>query len=64
MKKIIKSENRLSREMLTNSFPNQTLQERLERSKAIDYKENCTIENLGNGYIRILPKDENKLVRL
>ncbi|WP_195603663.1 hypothetical protein [Clostridium tyrobutyricum] len=63
MKKIIKRQNRLSREVLTNPFPNKTLKERLIRSKAIDYKENCTIENLKNGYMQISPKDKNKLVK-
>lgn len=64
MKKVIKKNRRLSREMLTNSFPNETLQERLIRSKAIDYKENYTIEDFGNGYAKISPKDEKELVRL
>lgn len=64
MKKVIKKDNRLSRETLTNSFPNETLQERLIRSKAIDYNENYTIEDFGNGYATISPKDKNKLLRI
>lgn len=64
MKKVIRKNRRLSREKLTNSFPNKTLQERLVCSKAIDYKENYTIEDFGNGYAKISPKDKNKLVRL
>lgn len=64
MKKVVKKDSRVSREMLTNSFPNETLKERLMRSRAIDFNENFTVENLGNGYMKILPKDENKLVKI
>jgi hypothetical protein len=64
MKKIIKKKHRLSREILSNPFPNENLKERLVRSKAIDYKDNCDLEDLGNGYMKISPKDEKKLLRL
>lgn len=64
MKKVIRKQSRVSREMLTNPFLNETLQERLVHSKAIDYKENSSVENLGNGYARISPIDETKIVRL
>lgn len=65
MKKIIKKHNtRLSRETLSNPFPNSTLQKRLVSSKVIDYKDNSILEDLGNGYMKILPNDENKLLKL
>ena len=64
MKKIIRKNNRLTREVLTNSFPNETLRERLNCSNAIDYKDNCIIENLGNGYMMISPKNKEKLIKL
>lgn len=64
MKKIIKYKNRLSRENLSNPFPNTTLKKRLINSKAIDYKDNCTLVNLGNGYTKVIHKDEKKLVKL
>ncbi|WP_069648979.1 hypothetical protein [Caloranaerobacter ferrireducens] len=64
MKKIVKKQNRLSREILANPFPNETLRERLVNSKVIDYKDNCILEDFGNGYMRISPKDEKKLLRL
>lgn len=64
MKKIIKKQNRLSRELLTNPFPNETLKERLIKSKSIDYKRNYTIKDCGNGYIKIIYKDKDKLLKV
>jgi hypothetical protein len=63
MKKIIIKQNSLSRESLCNPFPNNTLPERLKKSNAIDYTENYFVEDLGNNYIRISPKDKTKLLR-
>ncbi|MFW2490936.1 hypothetical protein ACN077_20575 [Clostridium chromiireducens] len=63
MKKIIIKQDRLSRENLCNSFPNNTLHERLIKSNAIDYTENYFVEDLGHNYIRISPKDKTKLLR-
>lgn len=57
MKKVVVSKNRISRESLCNSFSNNTLRDRLIKSKAIDYNENYFIEDLGNDYIRILPQE-------
>ena len=52
MKKIAKKQNKLTRELLTNPFPNQTLKERLSKFKSKN-KEEYNIEDCGNGYIRI-----------
>lgn len=48
------SDKRLSREVLTNPFSNKTYQERLDSSNVIHYNEKYTIENLGNGYVKII----------
>lgn len=56
MKKVVISKNRISRESLCNSFSNSTLRDRLIKSEAIDYNDNYFIEDLGNDYVRILPK--------
>ncbi|CAK7037518.1 hypothetical protein [Tissierella sp.] len=65
MKKIIrKHDARLSREILSNPFPNDTIHKRLLRSKVVDYRDNSILEDLGNGYMKISPKDKNKLLKL
>ncbi|WP_426349378.1 hypothetical protein ACPWSR_16805 [Alloiococcus sp. CFN-8] len=64
MRKIIrKNDSRLSRENLCNPFPNSTLQKRLISSGVIDYKDNCILEDLGNGYVKISAKDNSKRLR-
>lgn len=60
VKKICKKINTLPREKLTNPFSNVTLEEKLIKSGAIDLKDNYVIEDLGNGYSKITPIDENK----
>lgn len=61
MKKI-KFKNK-SRESLANPFSNETYHERLIKSGAIDLIDNWIIEDLGNGYSRIIIIDETKLVK-
>lgn len=63
LEKIIKKQCGLSRELLTNPFPNNTLKKRLISSKSIDYKENYVIKDSGNGYIKIMYKDKGKLLK-
>jgi hypothetical protein len=60
IKKICKNNYNLIRENLTNPFSNDTLEERLIKSGAIDLRDNYIIEDLGNGYSRTIPIDENK----
>ena len=45
--------NTLSREKLADPFSNYTYKERLIKSGAIDLRDNCEIEDCGNGYIKI-----------
>lgn len=64
MKGIINNnENRLTREKITNSFPNNTLNSRLINSKVVDYKDNMYLEDLGNGYVQISAIDKNKFIK-
>jgi hypothetical protein len=60
IKKICKNNYNLTREKLANPFPTDTYEERLVKYGAIDLRDNCTIEDLGNGYEKIIPIDENK----
>lgn len=66
MKKQIKKRcnRKLGREVLSNPFPNETLKKRLVYSEVIDYRDNHTLEDLGNGYMKISPKDKKRLLRL
>lgn len=61
--KICKSNKRITREYLANPFSNLSYHERLVQAGAIDLKDNCIIEDLGNGYCRIVPIDETKKVK-
>jgi len=40
-----------------------TYHERLVKNHAIDLRNNCIIQDLGNGYCRIIPIDKNKFVK-
>lgn len=63
LKKIVLRKNQLDRQTLENPFHNSSLEERLIRSKAIDLRENHTIEDLENGYSRVKIIDRNKLLQ-
>jgi hypothetical protein len=62
MKKF-KENKQLSREFLANPFSNESLHERLIKSGAIDLRDNCIIEDLENGYSRIIVIDENNKLK-
>lgn len=51
---------RISREYLSNPFSLKTRNERLKKSGAIDLRDNCLIEDLGNGYCKFSAIDKNK----
>jgi hypothetical protein len=61
--KICKSNKRINREYLANPFSNLSYHERLVQSGAIDLTDNCIIEDLENGYCKIIPIDDTKLVK-
>lgn len=63
MMKICKSNKRITREYLANPFSNISYHERLVMAGAIDLTDNLIIEDLGNGYCRHIPIDENKKVK-
>lgn len=53
----------LKKIVLITPLPNKTLAERLIKSKAIDLRDNCTIEDLGNGYSLTKIHDKSKLLQ-
>ncbi len=59
-----KENKQLSREFLANPFSNMSYHERLVKSGAVDLRDNCIIEDLGNGYERIIVIDENKKITM
>lgn len=61
--KICNGNNRITRESLANSFSNMSYHERLVQAGAIDLRDNCIIEDLGNGYCRTIVIDENKKIK-
>ncbi|KAA6472270.1 hypothetical protein [Bacillus swezeyi] len=44
-------------------YPPSTLKERLIKDKAVDMRDNYRIIELGNGFVKVVPVDENKLIR-
>ena len=54
---------KITRQDLSNPFRNMSYHERLIKSGAISLKDNCTIEDLGNGYERINIIDKSKVVK-
>lgn len=54
------TKKRISREYLSNPFSLETRDERLKKSGAIDLRNNSFIEDLGNGYSKIVVIDKNK----
>lgn len=61
--KVCKSNKRISREFLANPFSNLSYHERLVQAGAIDLIDNCIVEDLENGYCRIIPIDETKKIK-
>lgn len=63
MKKFICKQG-TSRQDLANPFRHMSYHERLvKKNGTIDLKDNLTIEDLGNKYIRVKPIDNTKLVK-
>ena len=56
MKKIVVSKHRQSREFMANPNANMTLNLRQNKSGCVKYGKNKIIEDLGNGYARIISK--------
>ena len=56
MKKIVVSEQRITREYMANPHKNVNLEKRLTKSGCIKYGTQKKIIDLGNGYIKIEPK--------
>lgn len=63
MKKVVICKEPITREKLENPFLNDSLHDRLVKSKAIDLSNNHAIEDLGNGYCKILAIDKSKLIK-
>lgn len=63
MKKIKVKQNKISRQDLADPFRHMSYYERLKMAKSVDLENNHTIEELEDGYIRIKPIDENKIVQ-
>lgn len=62
---MIKSNNkRITRESKSNPFPANTFYERLYKSNTVVLEDNCIIEEYGNGYSKVVPKDKNKKINL
>lgn len=61
MKKF-KSKQNKSRESLADPFQNVSYYERLKMANSINLENNHTIEELGDGYIKIQPIDKNKIL--
>lgn len=53
----------ISREKLANPFSNETIKERLIKSKAIDMDNNHDWIDFNNGYSKIIIKDNKKLLK-
>lgn len=58
--KISLAEKQITREDLANPFKHLTHKEKLKKSNAIDLRNNHTLIDLENGYVKILPIDESK----
>jgi len=51
---------RITRNNIANPFLNINLEEKRNKAKSINLKDNYLIENLDNGYSKIIPIDTNK----
>lgn len=63
MKNIVINNKPLDRQDLANKHRNMPYHERLSKVKAIDLRENSYFVDLGNGYGKFKPIDENKIIR-
>jgi len=63
MKRINSTKERITREFLSNPFILESWQERLKKSEAINLKDNCIIQDLGNEYNCIIPIDRGKKIK-
>jgi len=61
MKKIIVSLKRISREFKSNPHQNEDMHSRLVKSSCVDYRGNFFIVNFGNGYAKIVAKNDKKI---
>jgi len=61
--KICTSNKRITREYLANPFSNMSYHERLVQAGAVDLRDNCIIEDLGNGYCRLIAIDGTKKIK-
>lgn len=52
--------NKITRQDLANPFKDISLQEKRKKAKSIDLKDNFLIQDLGNGYNKIIPINKNK----
>jgi hypothetical protein len=62
MRKIVCKKKKKTRKDLANPFRHMSYHERLAKVKAVDLTDNFVVEDLGNGYDRIKPIDESKIV--
>ncbi|AKN30665.1 hypothetical protein Ccar_07405 [Clostridium carboxidivorans P7] len=63
MKKLKIKQNKLSRQDLADPFRHMSYYERLLKAGSIDLQNNHIVEELEDGYIKIKPIDESKLVK-
>jgi len=61
--KICTSNKRIIREDLANPFSDMSYHERLVMAGAIDLTDNCFVQDLGNGYCRMIAIDKTKKVK-
>lgn len=55
-----KSESRITRQDISNPFRNITLEKKRIKSNSINLKDNFFIEDLGDGYSKIVPLNKEK----
>lgn len=63
MRKVCNENKKIIREYLANPFSNMSYHDRLVQAGAVDLINNCTIEDLGNGYCKIHIIDENRKIK-
>lgn len=61
-KKCVNIKN-ISRELLANPHQDMPYHERLVKSGAIDLRDNCFLEDFGNGYSIFKPIDKTKILK-
>lgn len=61
MKSIVKKNNDLlTRKKLANSFSESSMSNRLHQVNSIDLRNNHKIDNLNNGFVKIVPINKSK----